>query len=796
VKTRIWICLLQCVLVVSCMAQSASPADVPSANPKPIYLNSHVPIDQRVADLLARMTPEEKAGQLVAPLGWMLYQKTNAGIEGASGFSALMQSQEPGTLYGVLRADAWTKVTLATGLTPRQSAEATNALQRTAIERSRLHIPLLFAEECAHGHMAIGATVFPTSLGQGSTWDPPLIRSMAAAIADETRSAGANICYGPILDLAREPRWGRMQETFGEDPFLAAQTGAAFVAGLQGARLDSPHAVGATLKHFIGYGQPEGGHNSSMTHAGPNEIESVFLPPFKVGVASGAVSILSSYNDIDGVPSTANEPLLTGVLRNQWGFRGFVVSDLYAIDGLFLTQHVATDLDNAAAIALHAGVDSDLGANAYSRLAKSVRDKSVSMEDLDRAVGRILRVKFQLGLFETPYVDPDQAAARIGDQENRALARHVAQESIILLKNSKNLLPLHKDIPSIAVIGPNADNIYNQLGDYTAPQPAEHVATVLDGIRAAVGPKTVVLYARGASIRGVSEADFAEALDAVRRSSIAVVVLGDSSARNSDTTYAATGAATAGNRLNESDMNDGEGSDRASLTLSGVQQALLQQIVQIGKPVVLVLIEGRPLDLSWASDNVPAIVDAWYPGEAGGAAIADVLFGDYNPGGKLPVAVPRSVGQLPVFYGHTRPDYVDLSSAPLYPFGFGLSYTTFAYSNLHTSTSGDTPNIDVSFDVSNTGDKPGDEVAQLYVHQSPTSLVTPSKALKGFQRVHLDPGATRTIHFHLGAEELAVFGSDNQWKVEPGAFDLMVGSSSEDIRLTTNLSLQPTITRK
>jgi beta-glucosidase len=778
------------------MAQNPTRANTPSTSPQPTYLNPQFSIDQRVADLLERMTPEEKAGQLVTPLGWTLYQRTDAGIEATSGFNALLQSQEPGSLYGVLRADPWTKVTLATGLSPRQSAEATNALQHASIDRSRLHIPLLFAEECAHGHMAIGATVFPTSIGQASTWDPPLIRSMASAIADETRSSGANICYGPILDLAREPRWGRMAETFGEDPFLTAQMGAAFVTGLQGDRLDSPHTVGATLKHFVGYGQPEGGHNSGMTHAGPHEVQSVFLPPFKVGVASGAVSIMSSYNAVDGVPSTANAPLLTGVLRSEWGFRGFVVTDLYAIDNLVQTHHVAANLDDAAALALHAGVDSDLGGNAYSRLANGVRDKRIPMEELDRAVSRILRVKFQLGLFETPFVDPIQAAALIGDQVNRAIARHVAQESVILLKNSKGLLPLSKDIPSIAVIGPNADNVYNQLGDYTAPQPAGRTVTVLDGIRAAVGSKTIVRYARGASIRGTSEAGFAEAVDAARRSSIAIVVLGDSSARNFKTAFAATGAATPASQSDGSDMDDGEGFDRASLTLSGVQQALLKQIVQTGKPVVLVLIEGRPLDLSWASENVPAIMDAWYPGEAGGGGIADVLFGDYDPGGKLPISIPRSVGQLPVFYGPTRPDYVDLSGAPLYPFGFGLSYTTFVYRDLHATTDGSTPNVDVAFDVSNTGTRSGDEVVQLYVHQSPTSIVTPSKALKGFQRVHLNPGEVRTVHFHLNAEDLAVFGSDNQWKIEPGTLNLMVGRSSADICLETKISIQPTITQK
>ena len=359
-----------------------------------------------------------------------------------------------------------------------------NALQYYAIHHSRLHIPLLFAEECPHGHMAIGATVFPTAIGQASTWDPLLIRQMAAAVAAETRATGGNVCYGPILDIAREPRWSRVEETYGEDSFLTSEMGVAFVQGLQGAGLSRPDAVAATLKHFAGYGQPEGGHNGGPTHAGIREVETVFLPAFKASVKAGAASLMTSYNDIDGVPSTANEWLLTNVLRRQWGFTGYVASDLYAIDGLVSRHHVAETLEQAAVLALNAGMDADLGANAFPQLVKAVKEGRVSSQTLNLAVARVLRIKFRLGLFESPYASPEVAARVVGSKEHIALARQVARESIVLLKNTGDLLPLSKHLDSIAVIGPNADSVYNQLGDYTAPQSEGKVSTVLDGIRA------------------------------------------------------------------------------------------------------------------------------------------------------------------------------------------------------------------------------------------------------------------------------------------------------------------------
>ncbi len=787
-NSRVCLSLVFLIVVPICGAQNATPS-IPQEKASALqpYRNPRIRVDARVTDLLSRMTLEEKVGQLEIPLGWEMYKKAGESVEVSDKFKKMMQGPEPGTLYGISRADPWTKVTLKSGLSPRQSAEASNVVQKYAIEHSRLHIPLLLAEECPHGHMAIGATVFPTAIGQASTWDPRLVRQVATAVAQETRASGANVCYGPILDIAREPRWSRVEETYGEDPYLTSEMGVAFVRGLQGEGLTNPDAIAATLKHFAGYGQPEGGHNGGPVHAGLREVETVFLPAFKASVKAGAVSLMTSYNDIDGVPSTANEWLLIDVLRREWGFKGFVASDLYAIDGLVSKHHVAETLEQAAALALNAGMDADLGANAFPSLGKAVKEGRVSSQTLDVAVARILRIKFLLGLFESPYADPELAARAVGSKEHVTLARRVACESIVLLKNSGNLLPLNKNLASIAVIGPNADSVYNQLGDYTAPQSGSKVSTVLTGIRAAVGAGTVIRYAKGVSIRGSSEEGFEDALAAVRQSSVSVVVLGGSSARNFNTLFAETGAARPEMDASGSDMESGEGFDRASLDLVGIQLKLLQQIVAIGKPVVLVLIEGRPLELNWAAANVQTILNAWYPGEAGGLAIADVLFGDTNPAGRLPVSVPRTVGQLPIYYGSTRPDYIDSSGSPLFEFGFGLSYSKFEYTKLNATVHRAANNlaVEVNVDVSNTGARPGDEVAQIYLHPISSTVVTPTKSLRRFERIHLNAGQTKTVHFQLRPDDLAIFNQHGKWAIEPGTFELLAGGSSESAKLSS-----------
>ncbi len=769
---------------------------VSAQQPPPPYKNPALPVADRVADLLSRMTPEEKVAQLTTELGWRMYTKHGDQIEPSETFKKLLAQRQPGSLWALLRADPWTKVTLKSGLSPKQSAQAVNALQQYAIDHSRLGIPLLLAEECPHGHMAIGATVFPTAIGQASTFNPALIHQMAKAIAAETRATGANVGYGPILDLARDPRWSRVEETYGEDPTLIRDMGLAMVRGFQGDNLAAPASIVSTLKHLAAHGIPEGGHNAAPANIGPRELHSAILPPFKAAVRAGAGSVMSSYNEIDGIPCSSNHSLLTHTLRTQWGFQGFVVSDLYAIDALAGTQHVAPDASAAAALALHAGVDSDLGARMFSSpLLQAVANGQVSPETLDRSVARILRAKFLLGLFENPYADPAAAEKIIRSEEHRALARRVARESITLLKNADHLLPLAKDLPSIAVIGPNADSVYNQLGDYTAPQSDGAVTTVLEAVRQAVSPNTTIRYAKGCAIRDPSTKGFPEALDAARQSALSIVVLGGSSARDFNTLFEGTGAAKPSLDASGADMESGEGFDRASLDLAGPQLNLLKQIVAIGKPVVLVLIKGRPLILNWPADHVPAILDALYPGEQGGAAIADVLFGDYNPAGRLPISIPRSVGQLPVYYNHkpdARRDYLDQSAQPLYPFGHGLSYTQFTYANPRVTvqeTEADL-SVTITIDITNTGPRLGDEVVQLYLRPHASSVTTPAIALKAFQRIAIKPNQTESISFRLTAPDLALLNRDMRWLVEPGSFTAMLGASSADIRRSLTFTVR------
>jgi beta-glucosidase len=770
---------------------------------KPLYQDRKASTEARVQDLLARMTVEEKVGQLSTLLGWEMYQKDGQRVGASAAYKKAVDERHIGALWATLRADPWTKKTLLTGLNPKQAAEATNALQKYAVEHTRLHIPLLLAEECPHGHMAIGTTVFPTSIGQSSTWNPALIQRMAATIATEARVQGAHIGYGPVLDLAREPRWSRVEETYGEDPVLNGQMGVAMVRGFQGSSLKSGANIVSTLKHFTAYGVPEGGHNGGSISTGQRELFQSFLPPFRAAVQAGAQSIMTAYNSIDGVPCSANEYLLTDVLRKQWGFQGFTVSDLGSISGLASNHRVAATAPEAAALAINAGLDDDLSGYGYDKeLLAAVQQKLVTPAVLDRAVGRVLRVKFEMGLFENPYVDPNKAAKLVKTPANVQLARQVARESVVLLKNEKDLLPLAKTVQRIAVIGPNADNIYNQLGDYTAPQAESNVVTVLEGIKAKL-PAAQVLYAKGCAIRDTTSANIAEAVAAARQAQVAVVVLGGSSARDFKTEYQSTGAATvtaAAGGQQVSDMESGEGYDRATLDLLGKQQELLQAVVATGTPVVVVLIKGRPLNLNWMAAHVPALLDAWYPGQEGGNAVADVLFGDFNPAGRLPISVPKSVGQLPVYYNAKRPtphDYVEIDNKPLYSFGHGLSYSKFEYSNLQVNAVESTGavQVKVQFNVKNTSTRAGDEVAQLYLRDDVSSVVTPGKQLKKFQRLTLKAGEQQTVTFELTADDLALLNGNLKWVVEPGTFTVMLGASSNDIRLQAPFKLAQAVAK-
>ncbi len=749
----------------------------------PIYRRADCDLEARVADLLGRMTLDEKLGQLLQPLGWKAYLRTPQGLRISPKFAArLAQPGGIGGLYGLLRADAWTEVTLATGLTPREGAEVVNLLQRFAIEQSRLGIPLLISEECMHGHMAIGATVFPTGIGIGSTWDRDLARRLGAAIGRETRAQGGNVAYAPDLDLARDPRWSRCEETFGEDPVLAGRLGAEMVRGLQA------NGVAATLKHLAAYGDAEGGHNGAPAHVGWRELHEVLLAPFKMGVEAGAWSAMVAYNEIDGIPCTCNRELLTDILRRQWGFRGFVVSDCNSVNTI-VHDGLAADAETAAKLALEAGMDSDLDARSYREpLRRAVARGLVEMGAVDAAAGNILRVKFALGLFENPYADEGRAPTLIGCREHRELALETARKQIVLLKNEAGVLPLARRPQRLAVIGPNADEPMNQLGDYTAPQPVGSVVTVLDGLRAVAGEGVEIAYARGCRVKTLDRSGFAEAVAVARASDVIVAVVGGSSARGMGMGInQETGAALVDGRATDIDMECGEGFDRADLGLAGVQDELLCELRKLGKPLIAVVVAGRPLAIAWLAEHADAILHAWYPGCEGGRAVAEILFGDICPSGKLPVSIPRQVGQLPVYYYHkrrARPGYVGLPATPLFLFGFGLSYTRFAYADVRVERlpgasqpqiGADTQVARLVVKVENGGPVAGEEIVQLYVRDLVASISRPVRELKDFVRVALGPGERREVSFAITGEMLGCHGADGGWGVEPGDFELLVG---------------------
>ena len=749
----------------------------------PAYKDPSLSIDIRLSDLLSRMTLEEKVGQLLCPLGWEMYEIHGSEVHPSEKFKQLIKERNVGMLWATYRADPWTKKTIANGLNPELAAKAGNALQKYVMENTRLGIPMFLAEEAPHGHMAIGATVFPTGIGMAATWSPELVKEVGQVIAKEIRSQGGHISYGPVLDLTRDPRWSRVEETFGEDPVLSGILGASMVDGLGGGNLSQKYATIATLKHFLAYAVPEGGQNGNYASVGIRDLHQNFLPPFRKAIDAGALSVMTSYNSIDGIPCTSNHYLLTQLLRNEWKFRGFVVSDLYSIEGIHESHFVAPTKENAAIQSVMAGVDVDLGGDAYTNLCHAVQSGQMDKAVIDTAVCRVLRMKFEMGLFEHPYMDPKIAAKTVRRKEHIELARKIAQSSITLLKNENSILPLSKTINKVAVIGPNADNRYNMLGDYTAPQEDSNVKTVLDGIITKLSPSRVE-YVRGCAIRDTTVNEIEQAIEAARRSEVVIVVVGGSSARDFKTSYKETGAAVA-EEGSVSDMECGEGFDRASLSLLGRQQELLESLQKTGKPLIVVYIEGRPLEKNWASEYADALLTAYYPGQEGGNAIADVLFGDYNPSGRLPISVPRSVGQIPVYYNQKAPrnhDYVEVSSSPLYSFGYGMSYTTFEYSDLQVVQKS-ARCFEVSFKVKNTGKYDGEEVSQLYMRDEYASVVQPMKQLKHFERFHLKKREEKKVTFVLTEEDFFLVNYTLKKVVESGNFHLMIGAASNDIRL-------------
>ena len=748
------------------------------------YKDATLSVDERVDILLSQMTLNEKVGQLLCPLGWPMYEKEGNKVEVSQLFKDRMAQQPLGSLWAVLRADPWTRKTLANGLNPKLAAEAINKIQKYAIENTRLGIPLLIAEECPHGHMAIGTTVFPTALSQASTFDQDLMHRMGEVIALEARLQGAGVGYGPVIDIAREPRWSRMEETFGEDPYLTGVLATEIVKGMQGEEMTDGKHVFSTLKHFAAYGIPEGGLNGECANVGMRALLSEYVPQFKRAVEAGVGTIMTSYNAIDGVPCTGNKYLLTDLLRNQWGFEGFVYSDLQSIEGIATTHRCAASYEDAGAIALAAGVDVDLEGNSYKHLMTAYEKGKVTMDDIDRAVRNVLRKKFELGLFDNPYVDPAKADKIVRSKEHREVAREVARKGIVLLKND-GILPLNKNLKRVAVIGPNADVAYNQLGDYTAPQAREEIRTVLDGVRSHVGKSTEVVYVKGCAIRDTTNSNIAEAVEAAKKSDVTILVVGGSSARDFKTEYFSTGAAKVDENAALADMDSGEGYDRASLNLLGDQEKLMGALIDAGVKLVVVYIEGRPLNMNLASERANALLTAWYPGEQGGEAVADVVFGDYNPAGRIPVGIPRNVGQIPVFYSK-RPshDYIDSKAAPLYSFGYGLSYTRFEYSDLVVAPSREEGVYQtVECTITNTGDRDGEEVVQLYLRDEIGSVETPHMQLRGFKRVALKKGESAKVKFDLRFDDLALYNQELRQVVEPGTWQVMVGAASSDIRL-------------
>ena len=688
----------------------------------------------KIDELISRMTLEEKCGQLTCPIGFNFYGKEGDSLWLSDDFIGMMDTLPLGSCWAVLRADPWSRKTVETGLHPHESARLLNMMQRHAIEHTRLGIPLLFCEETPHGHMAVGTTVFPTGIGQASTWDPELLERMGEVMGSEIRLQGGHVGYGPVLDIARDPRWSRVEETMGEDPYLSGVLGAAVVKGMQ-------RHVYATLKHLAAYGIPQGGHNAATADVGPNRLMSDYLPSFEKAIREGgAKTVMTSYNTIDGVPCTANGWLLQDVLRNTWGFNGVVFSDLNAVNALYATHHVAADPAEAAALALKAGVDIDLGGYNYGGFLKEALQRGLVTEaDIDCAVRRVLQLKFDLGLFENPYVDEPLAEKEVGTAENAQLAKQVALESAVLLKND-GILPFGDAIKKVAVIGPNADNIYNQLGDYTAPQDPDRIVTMLEGIQAK--GRAEVVYAKGCAVRDEAVAWIDEAVKVARQADAVVVVVGGSSARDFKTSYEETGAAIVDKHI--SDMDCGEGYDRSTLKLLGRQEELMQRIYALGKPVVTVYIQGRPLDMNLASVQSNALLTLWYSGMEGGSALAEILWGDYNPSGKLPISIPRSVGQIPVYYSQpVMGDYVEESAKPLYPFGYGLSYTQFAYGDLEVNEG------EASVTVTNIGPFEGDEVVQLYASAKKSHLALSSERLVAFQRIHLRSGESLKVVFPI-----------------------------------------------
>ncbi len=746
-----------------------------SGNEKtPIYKDVDRTMRVRVDDLLNRMTLEEKIGQMNVPcvfegeLGTGREEKVNNCRLFVRGKHPL--GVGPGGGFFVLALEILRKGS-------RQQAEFINEMQHLAVNETRLGIPLLFIEEGTHGLMASGATIFPEGLCLGSTWSPSLVEKVYAAVAREARSIGVHALCTLVIEPNRDPRLGRNMECYSEDPYLISRLAESIVAGTQGHDVSNPEKTIAILAHYPGQSEPVSGHNRGAMEISERILREVYLPPWKAGItAAGALGVMATYPSIDGIPAHASKKIMTDILRNELQFDGILVGEGAGISTLMYERMVATQRE-AGILALRAGIDLGISFERgyLDYLKETVEDGNVPLAHIDRAVRRILRTKFRLGLFERPYVDVENAVRQVHSGSHRALSLQAAREGIVLLQNEGNILPLSKNLNRIAVIGPNADDWENQLGDHIAREVIHDGITVLEAIQNAVSPQTEISYVRGCNVLRTDFDEISIAAEAAAKADAAIVVVGENQR------YKSGGRGT-----------NGEFNDVASLDLTGLQKDLIKAVQTTGTPTIVVLINGRPLSIAWTAQYVPAIIEAWNCGELGGQAVAEIIFGDYNPDGHLPITIPRHVGQLPVYYNHkpsklhwqNQRGYVDMPGTPLYHFGHGLSYTSFAYTNLRITPeeSGPRNEFYVSVDVQNIGSRAGADVVQLYVNDVVSSVITPVKELQGFRKIWLDPGEKKTVSFVLTPDQIEFLDEHLEPVIEPGVFRVMIGGSVADIR--------------
>jgi len=738
--------------------------------PLPVYKNPSAPVESRVKDLLQRMTLREKILQMQDLSLSDVYSSDTLDL-------IKMKSRLKGMSLGCFEG---------MGLTAEQYAGDVNRVQKYLKEETRLGIPMLATSEALHGCVHGGATVYPQAIALGSTFNPLLVNEMTKAITRELKVQGIGQVLSPDLDLARELRWGRVEETYGEDPYLVGRMGVAYVKGF------TENNIICTPKHFAAHGSPRGGLNLSSVAGGERELRSLYLKPFEAVIKEAhPLSIMNAYSSYDGIPMAASHHLLTEILRKEFGFKGYVYSDWGAVEMLYSFQHTAKDPADAALQAVKAGLDMEIWSDCYEKLDSLVLSGALPVHYIDSAVARILRAKFSIGLFEHPYPDLADLKAKMHSPASVRLALDIARESIVLLKNENQLLPFTDNIKSLAVIGPNADKV--QFGDYTWTNDNKYGVTPLQGMRALAGEKVQLNFAMGCDTYSQKKDGFAEAVAALSKSDAGVVFVGSSSASPGYPHPNAT---------------SGEGYDLSDLVLPGVQEDLIKALKETGKPIVVVLVTGKPFAIPWVKEHVPAILTQFYPGEQGGNAIAEVLFGKVNPSGKLDVSFPQSVGHLPVFYNHYPSDkgyynkrgsidepgrdYVFSNPDPLWAFGSGLSYTTFSYEAMKLSkesfTAGETCHIEVS--VKNSGTVDGKEVVQLYVRDKVSSVVTPVQELKRFEKVFIKAGATVKVAFDLPMSELALYNADMKKVVEPGEFELQAGGASDQIRLIKTIRVK------